>query len=185
MSPEKHEKIMEEWNTDKWEPALKWLAEESTDDDENLMERIYNADQTGLYYQKLPNRIYLNKDYKKDCKGAKQMKDKTMITLMVCTAASGWKVPLAMIGKAKTPKCFTHLPRKVPPMHYQNQKNSWFTQNVTEWWIHTVLKPDHEKRFGSHCRAILLLDNCSAHKLSEETLNNLPKWLKIVFLPQM
>ena len=41
----------------------------------------------------------------------------------------------------------------------------------------------HEARFGIHRRAILLLDNCTAHKLPPETLASFPKWLKIVFLP--
>ena len=113
---------MEDWKTNTWDPALKWLSEEGSDDDENLMERIYNADQTGLFHQKLPNQIYGNKIQKNNYKGANQMKDKTRITLMVCTAASGGKVPLAMIGKSKSPRCFDHLPQKVPPMAYLNQK---------------------------------------------------------------
>ena len=34
------------------------------------------------------------------------MKDKIQITLMVCTSASGAKVPLAMVGKGEKPHCF-------------------------------------------------------------------------------
>ena len=70
--------------------------------------------------EKLPNRMYVKKDQKKNYYGAKQMKDKNRITLMVCTAASGRKVALSIIGKAKNPLCFTHLPKK--PMPYRNQK---------------------------------------------------------------
>ena len=57
---------------------------------------LYNADQTGLYYQKLPNALYVRKDEKKKARGTKQMKDTTRVTLMVCTAANGDKIPLAM-----------------------------------------------------------------------------------------
>ena len=39
------------------------------------------------------------------------------------------------------------------------------------------------KKHGRHVCALLLLDNCSAHKLSEAQLCMLPEWLKIVFLP--
>jgi len=181
MSDEKHKEIMSEWDDKVWKPALEWLVEDGEDDTEKLMDRIYNADQTGLYHQKLPNRMYVKKDQKKNYAGAKQMKDKNRITLMVCTAASGRKVALSIIGKAKNPLCFTHLPKK--PMPYRNQKNAWFTKDVTLWWILNVLKPAHEKKHGRHVRALLLLDNCSAHKLSEAQLRMLPEWLKIVFLP--
>jgi len=58
--------------------------------------------------------MYVKKDQKKNYYGAKQMKDKNRITLMVCTAASGRKVALSIIGKAKNPLCFTHLPKKKP-----------------------------------------------------------------------
>ena len=62
---------------------------------------VYNGDQMGLYYQKLPNRMYVDKDAKKTYAGVKQMKDKTRITLMVCTAADGSDVPLSIVGKPK------------------------------------------------------------------------------------
>jgi len=42
-------------------------------------ERLYNADQTGLFYNKMPNRIYLDKD-NKDFRGVKQMKSKERVT---------------------------------------------------------------------------------------------------------
>ena len=51
--------------------------------------RIYNADQTGLFYKKLPNIIYINKAEQKNYSGNKQMEAKDRITLMVCTSASG------------------------------------------------------------------------------------------------
>ena len=44
---------------------------------------LYNADYTGLYYQKLLNTLYVNTEQKKSFCGGKCMKDKTCITLMV------------------------------------------------------------------------------------------------------
>ena len=38
--------------------------------------QIYNADQTGLFYNKLPNQTYLKKDQAKHARGTKQMKSK-------------------------------------------------------------------------------------------------------------
>ena len=74
MTQEQHQKIMKEWEKDIWAPALQWLAEDGNDE-HDLMDCIYNADQTGLYYQKLPNHIFVDKSKKKDIKGAKRKTD--------------------------------------------------------------------------------------------------------------
>ena len=39
------------------------------------LEWVFNADQTGLFYRKLPNRIYCQKEERKTVRGVKQMKD--------------------------------------------------------------------------------------------------------------
>ena len=55
---------------------------------------VYNLYQTGIYYQKLPNHVYIDEASKNYCAGVKQMKDKTRITLMVGTSSSGEKYHL-------------------------------------------------------------------------------------------
>ena len=67
---------------------------------------VYNVDQTGLYFQKLPNWMYVDKDTKHKQLDVKQMKDKTRVILMVCTVIDGTKVPLVILGKSKDPMCF-------------------------------------------------------------------------------
>jgi len=125
-------------------------------------ERLYNADQTGLFYNKMPNRIYLDKD-NKDFRGVKQMKSKERVTLMVSSSAAGAKLPLFMVGTAKQPLCFKHLCHNgQPPMGYIHQANAWFTQEITIHWINKILWPWHKRNFGD-VRCILLLDNCRAH----------------------
>jgi hypothetical protein len=142
-------------------------------------ERTYNADQTGLYYNKLPNRSYVNKANRKNYAGCKQMKAKDRVTLMIVIALSGAKGPLFMVGKSKSPVCFKHeLKRKKPPMAYKNQANAWFTREITEWCILNVFWPWHVKTRGD-VWGVLLLDNCSAHHGLNEYL--LPKKLLIIF----
>lgn len=144
-----------------------------------LPQCIYNADQTGLFYQKLPNRIYVEKARVKDFKGTKQMKDKNRITLMVGTAADGSKIPMSIVGKPKNPACFSMCENGKPPLAYTNQKCGWFDADITMWWLMNVFWPHHTSKFGhSHC--ILVLDNCPAHKVDTSVL---PKELHICFLP--
>lgn len=99
---------------------------------------LYNGDQTGLFYQKLPNRIYVSKCNAKKYNGVKAMKDKTRCIVMVCTSADGDKVSLSVIGNAKTPMCFRLCPGSKPPCAYMNQHNVWFDRRITLWWLKTV-----------------------------------------------
>ena len=64
-------------------------------------ECVYNSNQTGLYYQKLPNLVYIYEATKKDYYGVKQMIDKTRITLMVETPAIGKNSQLLYLGNRK------------------------------------------------------------------------------------
>ena len=66
---------------------------------------VFNADQTGLYYRRFPCTTIVSADRKQFVKGTKAMKDKDRITAMVCTSSTGAKVPIAFVGKAKTPHC--------------------------------------------------------------------------------
>jgi len=85
------------------------------------IDRLYNADQTGLFYNKLRNYLYIDKD-EQDYHGVKQMKSKNHIMLMVASSAVGKKLPLYMVGKSKKPECFC-LCADRPSMAYINQAN--------------------------------------------------------------
>jgi hypothetical protein len=108
------------------------------------------------------------------------MKDKTRITAMIWTAADGFWLPVAIIVKAKKPKCFDLLQLgHSTPLPYKNQKNAWFDKDITIWWINNVFWLEHLQENG-HVNAILILDNCSAHKI--DTLKISSK-ITIKFLP--
>ena len=80
----------------------------------------YNDDQTGIFYQKLPKLLYVQKTNKSNFKGTKYMKDKTHAAGMICNTADGFKLPIALIGKAKNPTCFQLLdPGVETPLPYK------------------------------------------------------------------
>jgi len=139
---------------------------------------VYNADQTGLFFNKLPNRVYIKKTKDSSFRGVKAMKDKDRITLMVCTSASGEKVPMFIVGKSKTPKCFLN---NKPPIEYTNQKAAWFNQSIMKIWILKTFWPHHVAKCGN-VPCILILDNFSGHKALFEG-DWLPDQIKPIFLP--
>ena len=71
------------------------------------------------------------------------MKDKTRVTMMVTTAADGWRAPLAIVGKYARPRCFNLV--HYCPVAYTNQKNAWFDRRVMTWWLSNVFLPAHRK----------------------------------------
>jgi hypothetical protein len=176
ISDEEADALITTWNMEEFYPKVL---------QNNIgLEDQYNANQTGLYHQKLPNRVYIDKSATSNMNGVKQMKDKTRITLMVVTSASGARGPLCLIGKAKAPECFRELEiGEAPPIAYNNQSNAWFTQKITAWWILNVFWPWHVRRHGD-VKCLLLLDNCTAHKDMDQVENYIkPPNLTIVFFP--
>ena len=121
-------------------------------------EFVYNADQTGLYYQKLPNRMCVDESNQKDYAGVKQMKYKTCTTLMVGTSSSG-NVPLTIVGKPKHLEIFKLMDGARPPIPYKNQENDGFDQKITLWQMINAFWPYHLQTEGD-VNAILFMDKC-------------------------
>ena len=69
------------------------------------LENIYNADEFGLFYQCLPDKSYQLKP--EICSGGKH--GKMMITGLAAANATGNKLPMFAIGKAKNPRCFKNI----------------------------------------------------------------------------
>ena len=100
--------------------------------------RVFNADQTGLYYRRFPCTTICEALRTDVIKGTKAMKDKDRITVMVCTSSEGEKVPLAYVGKSNAPRCFRD---QHPVQHYTANKKAWFNKRTTEWWFSLVFAP--------------------------------------------
>ena len=114
---------------------------------------IFNADEFGLFYQCLPNKTYHFKGQK--CSGGKN--SKVRLTGMAAGNAIWEKLPMFIIGKSKTPRCFKQI--KNLPCKCKSQKNSWMDSQVFEEWVRKF-----DQTFRMEGRKIaLLIDNCPAH----------------------
>ena len=82
------------------------------------------------------------------------------------------KLPMFVIGKSKTPRCFKHL--KSLPCKYKPQKKSWMGSQIFEEWVREL-----DRIFRMEGRKIaLLIDNCPAHPSVSDLTN-----VQVVFLP--
>ncbi|GFU95042.1 tigger transposable element-derived protein 1 [Trichonephila clavipes] len=92
------------------EGAAKIFPEELAkiiEDGDYSVDQVFNADETGLYWKKLPNRTYIAKD-EKIASGHKASKDR--VSLLLCSNAPGDRMlkPL-LINKSLTPRALKDL----------------------------------------------------------------------------
>ena len=66
---------------------------------------IFNADETALFYQTIPNFMY-TKDPSGEERGTSAMASKHRVTVLPCANACGDKLPVLVIGKSRSPRAF-------------------------------------------------------------------------------
>lgn len=101
---------------------------------------ILNADETGLLYKNMPTYTYVRSIEAKTVRGSKNMEAKDRITLQLMATADGHKGPILVIGKQKSPRCFTgnSLPSGV---YYTSQTSAWMDKPTCQYWVDHVLTP--------------------------------------------
>ncbi|CAB5384860.1 unnamed protein product [Rhizophagus irregularis] len=136
------------------------------------LERIYNMDETGLFYRLEPDRTLATKRL------AGRKVNKERISIALCANADGsHKLKPLIIGKFEKPRCFKNIKIQSMPMTYRNNAKAWMITSLFQEWIREF---DHQvglKHQGQ--RVLLLLDNCSSHKLDGLTL----RYTDVHFLP--
>jgi len=124
-------------------------------------ERIYNMDETGLYFRCLSNRTYISAVSRRRARGSKEMKAKYRVTLVLAVNATGYhRISVAFIGKAAVSLCFKP-PRALCPLPLFSQRLVWMDCEVYDKWFNTVPSPAARARTRIPC--VLFVDDCGAH----------------------
>ena len=128
-------------------------------------EQIYNADETGLLWKCLPDRTLVS-CREKSAPGFKKSKDR--LTVLGCTNATGThKLKPVMIGKFAKPRCFKNVNMEALPVIYKSQRNAWMNSEIFAEWFKKDFVPSvkrHQRAQNIRSpKALLLIDNCSAH----------------------
>ena len=104
------------------------------------------------------------------CSGGKH--SKIRLTGLPATNMAGEKLPISVLGKSNTPRCFKHI--RSLPCRYRGQNKSWMSSELFEEWVR-----EQDKEFEKEGRKVaLIIDNCPAHP----SLENL-KSIHLYFLP--
>ena len=137
---------------------------------------VYNMDETGKYWKMKPDRsLTTHSDH-----GRK--KDKARITAcLTCNATGTDRLPIWFIGKAKTPNCFKaeNLDGlKSLGAFWRYNKKAWMNSQIMveylNWFNQEMIKQGK--------KALLLMDNFSAHELGVELAGPLSN-VKVMWLP--
>lgn len=130
---------------------------------------IFNADETGLFFNVLPCKTFSFKG--EACHGGKL--SKVRLTVLLITNSDGSeKLPPLVIGKSAKPRCFKNV--RTLPTKYAANKKAWMTSILFEKQL-TAL----DALMGvKHRKILLFLDRCPAHP-TNLTLRN----IQLAFFP--
>lgn len=141
-------------------PVIRQIIEEGGYNDD----QIFNADETGLFWKKMPKRTYIAKTEKK-APGFKVAKER--LSLLFCSNKSGdlMTKPLA-IHKSLNPRAFKKQDKEKFPVFWRANKKAWMTAALFREWFTDMFIPEVEnylKKKNLSFKVLLLVDNATCH----------------------
>lgn len=149
--------------------------------EEYLPQQIFNIDETGLFWKKMPERSYISKE-EKSIPGYKAGKER--VTLLFGGNASGdFKLKPLLVHRSENPRALKNIPKNSLPVFWQSNNKAWVTMDVFNKWYAENFIPEVEnycKKQKIQFKVLLILDNAPGHpKIIENENPN----VKIKFLP--
>lgn len=102
-------------------------------------EQIFNVDETGLYWKKLPSRTFIAVN-EKSCPGYKISKDRLTL-LLGGNAAGDFKLKPMLVYRAENPRALKGLSKNNFPVLWRSNKKAWITKNLFEDWFTNYFCP--------------------------------------------
>ncbi len=158
---------------------LKKIIEEG----EYADEQIFNADETGLFWKKMPSKTYLAQTERRQ-PGYKVAKDR--LTLLLGGNASGdYKIKPMLIYRSQKPRALkgTCMAQNSLPVFWRSNRKAWMTRSLFEDWFLNCFCPEVEKYLKCQnlaFKVLLILDNAPVHPTA---LGDLCENVKVIFLP--
>lgn len=110
-------------------------------------EQIYNIDETGLFWKKMPSRTYIAKE-EKTASGFKISKDR--LTLLLGGNAAGDKLKPFLVYHAATPRALKGVDIKKLPVLWRSNRKAWVTASLTHVYIFSYFLPFVEENNKKH-----------------------------------
>uniref|UniRef100_A0A1A9VE80 DDE-1 domain-containing protein n=1 Tax=Glossina austeni TaxID=7395 RepID=A0A1A9VE80_GLOAU len=148
---------------------LKETGQPSTDEDNHQLvatedDQTFNADETGLWWKKMPSRTFIAKN-EKTATGFKVSKGR--ITWLLCSNASGDFMTTPMfINRSLNPQSMKGCNKNNLAVYWRATKKAWMTASLFNDWLHHCFVLDVEnclEKKNLAFKVLLLLNNAPAH----------------------
>ena len=143
--------------------------------------QVYNADESGLFWKKMPSRTFVSQEENKAA-GFKVQKDR--LTLLFAGNAYGdVKLKPMLVYRSKNPRALKNCDKEALPVIWRHNKKAWITRREFTDWFSNHFVPfieTYNKDQNLDNKAMLILDNASVHPVE---LGQLYLHIKNVFLP--
>ncbi|XP_054745872.1 tigger transposable element-derived protein 1-like [Anastrepha obliqua] len=131
-------------------------------------DQVWNVDESGLFWKKMPSRTYVAKS-QKTAGGLKVAKDR--VTLLFCSNASGERMlkPL-LVNRALRPRSMKSVDFNKLPIHWTANKKAWMTSAIFTEWFQKYFISEVRRYMNAKClefKVLLILDNAPCHPLLE------------------
>jgi hypothetical protein len=130
---------------------------------------IYNADETGLFYQMAPSKTISRRGF------SASKKAKIRLSILLCANADGTdkRDPL-ILGHANKPRCFKKKTGAELGFNYTSNKKAWMTSVIFRDWLEKF----NESAKRENRKLLLFVDNASSHNNVEHLSN-----VQVLYLP--
>ncbi|GFQ94976.1 tigger transposable element-derived protein 1 [Trichonephila clavata] len=131
-------------------------------------DQVFNADETGLFWKKMPSGTFIAKS-EKTASGFKAAKDR--VTFLLCSNASGARMlkPL-MLNRSLHPRALKGNNIAELPVHFMANKKAWVTKAVFITWFNDCFVPEVKQYMidmGLPFNVLLIVDNAPGHPCIE------------------
>ena len=144
-------------------------------------QQIFNVDETGLFWKKMPEKRYISRK-EKTMPGFKAAKD--WLTLMLGGNASGdFKLKPLLVYRADNPRALKNINKSQLPVIWKSNKKAWVTLVVFKDWFFHHFIPEVKLYCQENdipFKILLILDNAPGHP---PYLDDLDPDVKVVYLP--
>uniref|UniRef100_A0A3P8SAK2 HTH CENPB-type domain-containing protein n=1 Tax=Amphiprion percula TaxID=161767 RepID=A0A3P8SAK2_AMPPE len=144
-------------------------------------EQVFNVDETGLFWKRMPARTYIAKE-EETASGYKASKERLTL-LLGANAAGDFKLKPLLVYLTENPRALKGIWKGQLPIIWRSNKKAWVTLEIFEDWFTNHFVPEVERYCaltGLPFKVLLLLDTAPGHSAHLDDFN--PN-VRVVYLP--
>jgi hypothetical protein len=145
---------------------------------------VFNVDETGLYWKRLPSRTYIACE-ESSAPGFKVVNDRLAL-LLGGNASGNFKLKPMLVYHSETPLVMKGMVETRPPVFWRSNKKAWVTQTIFCEWHTSYFFPEVAKLCAANglpLKVMLVLDNAPGHLANLQEFHNDHLEVEVVYLP--